>query len=296
MIGDMNSAKLYVLRGSTLSGIAAAVIPDEPGKTNLWHMRLGHMSEHGMAELHRRDLLDGCNLSKFEFCEHCIFGKHKRVKFNASVHTTKGILDYVHADVWGPSRKTSLGGANYMLTIIDDYSRKVWPFFLKHKSDVFDAFRKWKVMVEKQTEKKVKLLRTDNGMEFCSTVFNDYCSDEGIVRHHTIPYTPQQNGVAERMNRTIISKARCMLSNAGMHRRFWAEAASTACYLINRSPCIPLDKKTPIEVWSGSPADYSQLRVFGCTAYAHVDNGKLEPKAVKCVFLGYGSGVKPYKL
>jgi hypothetical protein len=81
-----------------------------------------------------------------------------------------------------------------------------------------------------------------------------------------------------------------------MHRRFWAEAASTACYLINRSPCIPLDKKTPIEVWSGSPADYSQLRVFGCTAYAHVDNGKLEPRAVKCVFLGYGSGVKAYKL
>ncbi|KAK1612928.1 hypothetical protein QYE76_036601 [Lolium multiflorum] len=120
--------------------------------------------------------------------------------------------------------------------------------------------------------------------------------DEGIVRHHTIPYTPQQNGVAERMNRTIISKARCMLSNAGMHRRFWAEAASTACYLINRSPCIPLDKKTPIEVWSGSSADYSQLRVFGCTAYAHVDNGKLEPRAVKCVFLGYGSGVKAYKL
>ena len=73
MIGDMNYAKLYVLRGSTLSGIAAVVIPDEPGKTNMWHMRLGHMSEHGMEELHMRDLLDGCNLSKFEFCAHCIF-------------------------------------------------------------------------------------------------------------------------------------------------------------------------------------------------------------------------------
>ena len=87
-----------------------------------------------------------------------------------------------------------------------------------------------------------------------------------------------------------------MLSNARMSKRFWAEATSTACYLINRSPSIPLNKKTPIEVWSGTPADYSQLRVFGCTAYAHVDNGKLEPRAVKCVFLGYGSGVKGYKL
>jgi ATP-binding cassette subfamily B (MDR/TAP) protein 1 len=81
-----------------------------------------------------------------------------------------------------------------------------------------------------------------------------------------------------------------------MSKRFWAEAANTACYLINMSPSIPLNKKTSIEVWSGTPADYSQLKVFGCTAYAHVDNGKLEPKVVKCLFLGYGSGIKGYKL
>jgi transposase InsO family protein len=108
----------------------------------------------------------------------------------------------VHDDLWGPSRKKSLGGASYMLTIIDDYSRKVWHYFLKHKYEAFDAFRKWKVMIEKQTEMKVKLLRTNNGMEFCSNEFNDYCSDKGIVRHHTIPYTPQKNGVAKHMNRT----------------------------------------------------------------------------------------------
>jgi transposase InsO family protein len=89
-----------------------------------------------------------------------------------------------------------------MLTIIDDYSRKVWHYFLKHKYESFDAFRKWKVMIEKQTEMKVKLRRTNNGMEFCLNEFNDYCSDKGIVRHHTIPYTPQQNGVAKHMNRT----------------------------------------------------------------------------------------------
>jgi hypothetical protein len=125
MIGDMNSAKLYVLRGSTLPSIAAAVTSDEPSKTNILHACLGHMSEHGMPELIKRELLVCCNMSKLEFCEHCIFGKHKRVKFNASVHTTKGILEYVHADLWGPSRKKSLCGASYMLTIIDDYSRKV---------------------------------------------------------------------------------------------------------------------------------------------------------------------------
>ena len=114
-------------------------------------MRLGHMSQLGMAELMKRNLLDGCTSSTMKFCEHCIFGKHKRVKFNTSVHTTKGTLDYVHADLWGPSFKPSLGDSRYMLTIIDDYSRKVWPYFLKHKDDTFAAFKDWKVMIERQT-------------------------------------------------------------------------------------------------------------------------------------------------
>ncbi|CAD6257107.1 unnamed protein product [Miscanthus lutarioriparius] len=158
--GDLNSAKLYDLRGCTLPGsdsAVAAVTNDEPSKTNLWHMRLGHMSHHGMAELMKRNLLDGCTSSKIKFCEHCIFGKHKRVHFNTSVHTTKGTLDYVHADLWGPSRKSSLGGARYMLTIIDDYSRRVWPYFLKQKDDTFAAFKDWKVMIERQTERKFAL-------------------------------------------------------------------------------------------------------------------------------------------
>jgi hypothetical protein len=128
LVGDMNSAKLYVIRGSTLHGSISAVTAVtnvEPNGTNLWHMRLGHMSELDMAELMRRNLLDGCTLSSKKFCEHCIFGKHKRVMFNTVVHTTKGSLDYVHTDLWGPSRKPSYGGARYMLTIFDDYSRKV---------------------------------------------------------------------------------------------------------------------------------------------------------------------------
>jgi transposase InsO family protein len=117
-------------------------------------------------------------------------------------------------------------------------------------------------MVEKQTERKVKVLRTDNDMEFYSNEFKFFCRKDGIVRHHTIPHTPQQNGVTERMNRTIISKACCMLFNASMGRQFWAEAASTTCYLINRPPSTTIEKKTPMKVWSGSLSDYSQLKVF----------------------------------
>jgi transposase InsO family protein len=258
-------------------------------------MRLGHMSALGLAELSKRGLLDGCHADTLDFYEHCVFGKHKRVKFSSAVHNTKNILDYVHADLWGPSRITSHGGARYILTIIDDKSRRVWPYFLKQKSDAFESFKVWKTMVEKQTERKLKVLRIDNGMEFCSGDFNSFCRKDGIVRHDTIQYMPQQNGVAERMNRTIISKARCMLSNSSLSQKFWTKAASTACHLINCSPSTAIDKKTPLEVWSSSPYDYSQLRVFGCTAYAHVDNGKLEPRAIKGVFYD-GSGVKAYKL
>ena len=176
LLGDLNASNLYVLRGSNVHGsvsTAAAVNNSEPSKTDLWHMRLGHMSELGMAELMKRNLLDGCILSGKKFCEQCVFGKHKRIKFNTSVHTIKSTLDYVHADLWGPSHKPSFGGARYMLTIIDDYSRRVWPYFLKNKDDTFAAFTEWKVMIERQTKKKVKVLRTDNGGEFCSDAFED---------------------------------------------------------------------------------------------------------------------------
>ena len=121
--------------------------------------------------------------------------------------------------------------------------------------------------MEKQTEKKVKRLRTDNGLEFCNNEFNEFCANEGIARHRTVRHTPQQNGVAERMNRTLLERARCMLSNAGLPKQFWAEAVNTACYLVNRSSSTAIDCKTPEEMWSGSTANYSILRVFGCPAY-----------------------------
>ena len=135
-----------------------------------------------------------------------------------------------------------------MLTFIDDYSRKVWVYFLKNKSDVFLNFKQWKILIEKQTGKQVKRLRTDNGLEFCNDEFNEFCKNEGIARHRTVRMTPQQNGVAERMNRTLLERARCMISNAGLTNAFWAEAISTTCYIINRARFAPLNFKTPEEM------------------------------------------------
>ena len=289
---------LYHLQGSTVMGpsIGTSNSVSDNDKTKLWHMRLGHMSERGMTVLSKRGLLCGEQTTSLDFCEHCVLGKQCRVSFSTGTHSTKGTLDYIHSDLWGPAQVPSKGGALYFVTFIDDYSRKVWVYFLKRKSDVFETFKKWKTLVENQTGKKIKRLRTDNGLEFCSGDFNEFCADAGIVRHRTVRHTPQQNGVAERMNRTLLERARCMLSNAGMEKDFWAEAVNTACYLVNRSPSTAIDCKTPFEKWSGKPCDYSNLKVFGCPAYYHVKDGKLEPRARKCIFVGYADGVKGYRL
>ena len=148
-------------------------------------------------------------------------------------------------------------------------------------------------------KKKVRYLRTDNGGEYESDAFRMYCQNEGITRHLTASYTPEQNGVAERLNRTLLERARSMLSHSGLPAIFWAEAVNTAAYLLNLSPHSALDFKTPFELVHSRPATYSGLRIFGCDAYAHIpseNRKKLDPKAQKCVLVGYQRGTKGYRL
>ncbi|XXG47507.1 hypothetical protein AAC387_Pa02g2143 [Persea americana] len=183
-----------------------------------------------------------------------------------------------------------------MLTFIDDYSMKVWIYTLKTKDQTFVTFKRWKEMVKKQTGRKVKKLRTGNGNEYRLTEFENYYTDHSIVRHYTTTETPQQNGVAKRMNRTILDRARCMLFPAGLSKDFWVEAVNAGGYLINRPSHTKIGCKTPEETWSGNLADYSNLRIFGCPSYAHVKINKLEPRAVKRILVGYAYGVKEYRL
>src|SRR4051812_10294751 len=262
-------------------------------------MRLGHMSERGMAELHKRGLLKGIKTCKLDFCKYCVLGKQSRVQFKTAKHKTEEILDYVHTDLWGPTSVESRTGHRYFVSFVDDYSRKVWVYFLRHKSETFAKFKLWKAEVENQTGRKIKCLRSDNGTEYTDSKFQEFCEQHGIRRHFTVRKTPQQNGVVERMNKTIAERARCLRLNAGLAKKFWADAVSIACFLINRSPSIPLDGKVAEEVWTGEVVDYSGLRVFGSPAYMHVsseERSKLDAKSVHCVFLGYQKGVKGFKL
>ena len=145
-------------------------------------------------------------------------------------------------------------------------------------------------------ERKIKYLCTDNGLDFCSEEFNDFCKVHGIARHKMIRHTPQQNGVVERLNKTLFEKARCILLQAKMSKVFWTKALHTASHTVNQSPASRIDFKTSNEVWSGEPFNYSYLRIFGCPVYHHVIKGKLERRAKKAIFVGFVDRVKGYKL
>jgi len=192
-----------------------------------------------------------------------------------------------------------LGGSKYMLIIIDDNTRYVWIYFLKTKDEVFKYFMLWKAMVEKSTGRKVKTLRSDNGGEYTSKQFQDYLDSEGVKHERTIPKTPQQNGVAERFNRTIIEMVRTMLIQSKLPQKFWAEALATAVHLRNISPTKAVDCMTPYQALNGRRPNVSYLRPFGCVAYVHIpkdEQKKLDNTGKKCILMGYGKNIKGYRL
>lgn len=192
------------------------------------------------------------------------------MKFSSTIHDTIGIVNYIHSDLWGLARVQSRGGARYFMSIIDDFSRKVWVHILKSKDQDLETFKSWRVLIENQIGRKIKKIRIDNGLEFCSNQFNQYYKNEGIARHTIVARTPQLNGLAKRMNRAIWERMRSMLASSSLTRVFWAKAMKTTCYFINRCPSAIIKFKTNQETWTGHPPNYSNLRVFGCTTYAHI--------------------------
>ena len=196
-------------------------------------------------------------------------GKQSRVAFRRFFSCRKpDILDLVHTNVCTMQSNT-LGGALYYVTFTDDHSRKVWAYALKSKDQVLDVSKDFHVKVERQTDKQLKYVRADNGDEYRGP-FEQYCRSHGIRLEKTVPKTPQQNGVAERMNRTICYRIRCMLSHAKLPKSFWGEAMRTTVDLINLSPSYPLEGDIPKKVWTGKFVSFEHLRVFGCRALVHV--------------------------
>ena len=209
------------------------------------------------------------------------------------------ILQLVHADICGPITPISNSKKRYLISFIDDFSGKTWVYFLVEKSEAFITFKSYKNRVEKETGSSIRGLRTDRGGEFISQEFNNFCNESGIHRQLTASFTPQQNGVAEMKNRTIMNMVRSMLSEKKIPRTFWPEAVNWTVHVLNRSPTFAVKNQTPEEAWSGVKPSVEHFKVFGCVSHMHVVDSrrkKLDDKSLSCVLLGIGEESKAYRL
>ena len=221
----------------------------------LWHERLGRLNEQYLKTLGKSKKIKGMssfNGQSLPLCEICVKGKHAQNSFpEGKSDRTSEILEIVHSDVCGPFHVESLGGKRCFATFIDDYSRWCEVVVLRQKSDLLDEFKNHVQKVENRSGKRVKCLQSDNGKEYVNKEFDAFLRLKGITRRLTVPHTPQQNGIAERKNRTLLEATRCLLLQRSMSPGFWAEAVTTACYLQNRHPSSAIDFQIPFELWFG---------------------------------------------
>lgn len=294
------SGNLYYV--NTLTDSANFTNSGKNPDLKMWHERLGHLNERDLKDLAKKQLVLGLKINsneKLPTCETCIKGKHAQTPFpKVSKTRSSKLLELVHSDVCGPMRTKSIGGAQYFVTFIDDMSRWGEVYFLKQKGDIFEAFKKFKAAAETKTGTKIKVLRSDNGKEYCNKEFDRYLEENGIRRNLTVQYTPQQNGVAERRNRTLVEMARCSMLGSNLPQSFWGEAVA-ANHIRNRCPSRSLQGKTPCEIWNGRKANVSHFRTFGIKAYAlskNGRNGKFEAKSDECIFVGYCDESKAFRL
>ena len=231
-------------------------------------------------------------------CKGCLLGKSTRRTFKTS-HTRRTTpFALVHMDLAGPMQTQSIQGSFYHYIIVDDYSRFKWVFFLRTKSQAFEQFQVFLAFVHTQFNANVKAARSDQGGEFLSTEFTKFMENRGIEHQLTVPYTPQQNGVAERANRTVASAARALLQTAGMMNSFWECTIATAVHARNHALSRVNDYISPHERLFGQQPDLSYLRVFGCLAYRHITSTrrKFDTTSEKLIFVEYERASKGYKL
>ncbi|CAH9074982.1 unnamed protein product [Cuscuta epithymum] len=268
----------------------------------LWHTRLGHVNFQALKEMNEKGMVRGLpNITHpTQLCEGCVIAKHGRAPFpGQTTFRADQPLQLIHADLCGPITPQTQAGNRYFLLLVDDYSRMMWVYMLKQKNDAFSAFRKYKALVENQTGYNMKILRTDRGGEFQSKEFTSFCEKEGIERHLTAPYTPQQNGVVERRNRTVVAMARSLLKTMQLPGELWGEAVRHAVYILNRVSTKSLTDTTPHEMWTGRKPNLEHLRVFGCIAHmkqSGVHIKKLDDRSKIVVYLGVEEGCKAYRL
>ena len=259
----------------------------------LWHRRLGHANAKNLNRIAKNELVRGLPVKDFitfEKCVACAQGKqHRQPHRPKLINTIDSLLQLIHMDLFGPVNVLSINRNSYCLVIIDDYSRFTWVFFLSVKSETPELIKRFITLIENQLNAKVKGIRSDNGTEFKNAVMDRFCAEKGILHQFSSVRTPQQNGVAERRNRTLIDAARTFLCDSKLPVIFWAEAINTACYVQNRVLLNKKQMKTPYEVVYSHKPTVAHFRIFGCPCtLLHLEaTPKFNSKADDCYFVGY---------
>lgn len=310
-------AKVYdpegrlILRGHKLDGMyrldctlpstSNASVNFAAASADVWHRRFGHAHHGALQHMLRNDAVLGVGRVKFDKpnhpCDVCDQAKLTRSHFPRSPTRASYPTELVHSDTMGPMPVRGLEDELYVVTALDDYSGYAETLLTRTKSEAASALVDLLVRWQRRTGCKMKTLRTDQGTEF-QGVLSDYCARKGIARQTSTVYTPEQNGRAERLNRTLIERARALLLEHGLPKVVWSEAMLTASYLRNRISSANRGV-TPHELFHGEKPDVSHLRVYGCKAYAYVEKGKrdkLDAVSDECAFVGYSTSSKAYRL
>ncbi|GJU09489.1 ribonuclease H-like domain-containing protein [Tanacetum coccineum] len=272
-------------------------------EAKLWHRRLGHLNFKNLNKLVKDNLVRGLPSKSFKndhTCVACQKGKQHKASCKAKVDRyVTHPLHTLHMDLFGPTSVRSINHASYCLVITDDCSRFCWVFFLAKKDETSDILKTFIRQIENQLNQKVKIIRSDNGTEFKNRVMLEFCGEKGIKQEFSNARTPQQNGVAERMNRTLIEAARTMLADSLLPTTFWAEAVNTACYTFNRVRVTKPQNKTPYELLFGHKPILSYIRPFGC--HVTILNtlsplGKFDGKSDEGFLVGYSVNSKAFRV
>ena len=266
------------------------------------HKQMGHPSFSLLKELYPSLFKDV--IFEHLLCESCQLGQMKRNTYQITNKRCIKPFSLIHCDIWGPAPTEDLYGYQWFLIFVDDHSRFTWVELLKSKSETTQLLINFTKMIERQFETKVKGFRTDNAKDFCNNTLKEFFEKKGIRHETSCPYTPQQNGLAERKIGDIMNKSRTLLIDAHMPRNLWGFSVMTSVTCINRIPSKTLDMKSPIEVLellfpTVKLKNGLKSRIFGCVGYTYSTDpkrDKLSPKAHRCVFVGYSSTQKGYKL
>jgi transposase InsO family protein len=275
-------------------------------KTNmsrLWHRRLAHVGMNNLHKLLKEEHnlgLTNVHFEKDRVCSACQAGKQVGVHHpHKNIMTMDMPLELLHMDLFDSIAYISIGGSKYCLVIVDDYSRFTWVFFLQEKSQTQETLKGFLRRAQNEFGLRIKKIRSDNGTVFKNSQIEGFLEKERIKHELSSPYTPQQNGVMERKNRTLLDMARTMLDEYKTPDLFWAEAINTACYSINRLYLHLILKKTSYELLTSKKPNVLYFRIFGSKCFILVKRGrksKFAPKAVEGFLLGYDSNTRAYRV